>query len=406
MEFRGEARYAGTDWSQHNAASMWTLLEQQRTENHWRQVSAWRKTYELTSAHMSRLLAYRDRLAAVWPPEKSPAAAAYLSRLDQLIAHVRQTYEVATANYTTLAATIGALDTARSKMKKIHDEYVAMQRANQMHERAIAELPEDHVGRLTAKPPVSEAEFEKVNIRARSIMFDLSHTLLEAKAQIKQPTRYVPRTQLDGGDDYGFGGTPPVIPPITAIPTPAGPPITARPPATPAPVTPPTGTGPVLGGAAPVIGPAPVTPPGPNLVPSGPPSNVIGSPMVPPTPGLAGPLALGPSGKPSAGAIPRAVPPGGVIGGPPAAGFGQSQTAPSRRVNPVGGVINGQPVGGMLPAQPNQSMGSGARRQRDEYGRRWDPDNPWETEQGVEPVVRPPRPDGRFDPGTTIGFAR
>jgi hypothetical protein len=33
----------------------------------------------------------------------------------------------------------------------------------------------------------------------------------------------------------------------------------------------------------------------------------------------------------------------------------------------------------------------------------WDPDNPWETEEGVAPVVLPPAEAGRLDPGPAIG---
>jgi hypothetical protein len=36
----------------------------------------------------------------------------------------------------------------------------------------------------------------------------------------------------------------------------------------------------------------------------------------------------------------------------------------------------------------------------------WDPDNPWETDEGVAPVVLPARETGRIDPGPTIGLDR
>jgi hypothetical protein len=49
---------------------------------------------------------------------------------------------------------------------------------------------------------------------------------------------------------------------------------------------------------------------------------------------------------------------------------------------------------------------SGRSRDERESGREWDPDNPWETEEGVAPVVMPDRPDNRIDPGPAIGFNR
>ncbi|MFD0974221.1 hypothetical protein ACFQ3X_37355, partial [Plantactinospora endophytica] len=40
------------------------------------------------------------------------------------------------------------------------------------------------------------------------------------------------------------------------------------------------------------------------------------------------------------------------------------------------------------------------RRDADEPdGREWDPDNPWEVEQGVAPEIEPNREAGRHEPG-------
>jgi hypothetical protein len=36
---------------------------------------------------------------------------------------------------------------------------------------------------------------------------------------------------------------------------------------------------------------------------------------------------------------------------------------------------------------------------------RWDPDNPWQTDEGVAPVVLPSQ-EQRVDPGPAIGFDR
>lgn len=41
----------------------------------------------------------------------------------------------------------------------------------------------------------------------------------------------------------------------------------------------------------------------------------------------------------------------------------------------------------------------------EEANRRWDPDNPWETENGVDPVLLP-APEHRIDPGPSIGGTR
>jgi hypothetical protein len=49
--------------------------------------------------------------------------------------------------------------------------------------------------------------------------------------------------------------------------------------------------------------------------------------------------------------------------------------------------------------------GQMGRRERDKGDPRlWDPNNPWETAEGVDPVVRPPDEEGPTDPGPAIGL--
>jgi len=114
--------------------------------------------------------------------------------------------------------------------------------------------------------------------------------------------------------------------------------------------------------------------------------------------------------------------PGGVIGGNPGTrGLGQlgAGRAGSRRVNPVGGVIGegeggagsrrGVGAGGMSASErPAGMYGQGAAgrrpgRQDEGESEHWDPDNPWQTAEGVEPVVLPIEAQ-RVDPGPAIGL--
>lgn len=148
----------------------------------------------------------------------------------------------------------------------------------------------------------------------------------------------------------------------------------------------------------------------------------------------------------------RALPPGGIIGGSAPGGKGQAARPGMRRVNPVGGMIGeeasntrpsgqrlspygGEPMvsGGRSEAGPTaggragrgmsaaargrnatsggvasehpygQASGRRSNQQNDDEGLRWDPDNPWETAEGVDPVVMPPR-EQRIDPGPAIGL--
>jgi hypothetical protein len=261
---------------------------------------------------------------------------------------------------------------------------------------------------------------------------------------------------------------PPIVP--VPMPTYGGgasvsrPTTTARPVPTPnAPgVGPVLGAGPVLGGAGPGLAPNPVNPVLPGVSPPVPPTSPGAGLGLPPTlPPVSGATGRGPAsgplrgqpgtvGRPVSGGAnglphttpPRPMPPGGLIGGMPGMGLGQpgAGATPPRRVNPVGGVIGGggagtgptgaagsrpgagrasqfggahgvPPIGG-APGLGGDSHGmSGApgpgRRGASEGGsRRWDPDHPWETDEGVDPVVRPPDDEGPIDPGPAIGFGR
>nr|WP_236648621.1 hypothetical protein [Micromonospora sp. 4G51] len=227
-------------------------------------------------------------------------------------------------------------------------------------------------------------------------------------------------------------------------------------------VGPAAGAGPVLGAAAPGLAPPPLsaglsgmTAPVPPT--SGSPASGLGlPPALPPVsaaPGRVGapnPVDGRSSsvGKPVGGATglphttpPRPLPPGGLIGGTPGMGLGQPGRAavPPRRVNPIGGVIGGGGAGtaptgaagsrpgagrgllgahGAPPIGGAPSMGGahygtstapgrpGHREQIDGQPRRWDPDDPWETDEGVSPVVQPPDGEGPIDPGPAIGFGR
>lgn len=112
------------------------------------------------------------------------------------------------------------------------------------------------------------------------------------------------------------------------------------------------------------------------------------------------------------------MPPGGMIGGAPGVGLGQPTTArPSaKRINPIGGIIGetqpqnragvrgatGEHMGGYgMPYGQNGARNPGRDERGD--GSHWDPDNPWETAEGVSPVVMPSR-EQRIDPGPAIGL--
>jgi hypothetical protein len=447
----GGGGHSGTNWYAHDVAEMWAMLKDQQTDNHWRQVAGWKKTYQLTDAHLGWLGKYRDDLVAAWSPEKSTAAKAYVERLDQLIENVRQTHEAAVANYTVTSTAIGAIGMARSELKQVYDDYVAQQDARDptpsgTSSTAPSTAPSRTPSPLPGPPAANKAEIERLNAKARQIMSKLSGELSLAQVRLQPPPVYTQRRtiKVPNGDSDAYGGTgspPPPIPPIMTMSTatysaPTHGPAPGPAATVPAPTAP--GAGPILGGAGPsaapptvapappaVITPAPTQPlgglmptvPGPGMVPapgygSGTPFNpVTGSPIKPGTGGVAG--------------TPRAMPPGGIIGGAPGAGLGQPGIGASaaRRINPIGGLIGGNgagsrpisigadgtrgafgtgrsPVGGLSGGHQEPHRGAG------EPGQRWDPDNPWELTEGVAPVVLPAAEVRRIDPGPAIGLHR
>ena len=446
----GGGGYGGTDWSAKDVVAMWQALENQDTTPHWQLVSGWRKSYELTLQHMSQVKSYRENLAAAWPPEKSPAAAAYLARLDQLIESLQATYDAAVANYGAFSGATSALATSRVELKKVYDAYVANQ-TKLADFRAKASRP---VGGKAlappAKPPVTDAQMEQLNNQARVIMYGLSSEIIQARAILTKPKVYDPAMHRSGNGETSQDTpyTAPPIPPIVPLYPDEG---TSRPPthasgtALPAssvqPPVPPGGTGNhpglVLGGVTQgsVIAP-PTTGTGvslPAATGGGPITGIINPASILPTPsaGGTGRGAVNPYGPSSATrsasggmtpGAPRPLPPGGMIGGVPGTGVGPLGGNPrgAQRINPIGGVI--APSDSGRPTQPARATGQGAHsfiqqpqptspgggraRERHDTAQElptWDPENPWATVEGVSPVVVPP-PPRRVDPGPAIGL--
>ncbi|MBM7492464.1 hypothetical protein JOD64_003686 [Micromonospora luteifusca] len=455
---RGTGRTSGlTDWQLMDVNSMWACLQDHDTANHWKQVAGWRKVCDLAQTHLSRLQEYRRGLAEAWPPETSAASSTYLAELDELIDKVQRTHNAAAANYTALSAATQAIGTTRAALRKIHEEYATKFQQKQAYESMAAD-PKAVMGNRVTEAPVTDAELERLNVQARAAMFNLSSELQQAQATLQKPPPPPRRAgyQPNDPDVYGTSTQSPLIPPIVAVPmAPAVSPLHSPKPASvsPMPVHAP-GVGPVLGGIGSASTPATANPNPPGLTtpltagaPIGMPSDIPIRPIGELSPRTqAGPVNA-PNGnskeqaqrlKPSASS--RPLPPGGLIGGPPGIGLGQPGAGPTspRRVNPIGGVIGGggagtapsggagsrpgagrgfsvsqsiPPLGGApglaspAGAQPTTVRPSG-RRQPGSSSPHWDPDNPWETEKGVAPVVRPPDDEGPIDPGPAIGFTR
>ncbi|GGO03147.1 hypothetical protein [Micromonospora parathelypteridis] len=455
---RGTGRTSGlTDWQLMDVNSMWACLQDHDTANHWKQVAGWRKVCDLAQTHLGRLREYRRGLAEAWPPETSAASSTYLAELDELIDKVQRTHNAAAANYTALSAATQAIGTTRAALRKIHEEYATKFQQKQAYESMAAD-PKAVMGNRVTEAPVTDGELERLNVQARAAMFSLSSELQQAQATLQKPPA-APKSARQPDDPDVYGSYPaPVIPPIVPVPISTSTTTHARSAGpermSPAPVIP--GVGPVLGGATAGVPSAPtntatptiqtpgtVVPPapaGPGLAPGIPPGLPIGSSTAPAArtnqPGaLARPVNGGTDGGAARSTPPvRPAPSAGLIGGIPGLSTGPptGNAGAPRRINPVGGVIGGGnagtgptgsagsrpgggrsingsvggfPIGG-APGLPGSAGRPGILAESEEKSRRWDPDNPWETDQGVPPVVQPPDRDDPIDPGPAIGFSR
>jgi len=444
-----------TDWQLMDVTTMWACLQDHDTTNHWKQVAGWRKVCDLAREHLSRLQQYRHGLATAWPPETNDAARTYIHELDQLINKVQRTHDAASTNYTTLSAATQAISTTRTELKKIHDAYTTKLQEKQTYDATLND-PKAAIGSRVPDRPITNADLEQLNIQARGIMYGLSGELQQAQTMLQKPPPA--RSTRDPGntDIYGRSTAVPLIPPIVSFPLAP----TARPPALnphsssvqPVQSLTTPNAGPVLGGAGIGVAPPPTSPGLPTTQPPASPNSpppVGGLPALPigsTRTGTSGPSGWPIVGSPSSGNQARStpsgvggpMPPSGLIGGHPAMGLGQPGPGNNqpRRVNPAGGIIGGAgtaPAGsagsrpsvgrgigshGIAPIGGTPSSGRGTsdigstrpalgqQELANEEIDRWDPDHPWQTNQGVSPVVRPPDDEGPFDPGPAIGLNR
>lgn len=421
----------GTSWSAMDVPTMWSTIETQETTPHWEMLTGWRRSFELISQHMSQVRNYRENLATAWPPEKSQASAAYIAELDDLLTNLQQTYDAAVANHTAFSTATLSLSSARTELKQIYDTYTANQAKLEEFNAKPKPVQYGKAPVPPQKPPVTGAQQEELNSRARALMSGLSTDLVQARMSITTPATYTPTNRVyESRTNRGeTGDGAPAIPPVVPVfPTSENVRASGALATTPLPsaVDPSTSTrhpGIVLGGTQPGLVPLPDV--GHTAIQSPPTTGAPLPTVVSPTtvgpmppgrstanavtrPALGQPLMRsGPvSSSPPAGGRPLA--PGGVIGAVP--GMAPTPSAGSTsRVNPIGGVISPP---GQQPARGKTGggypMGTIGRtpgdNDRSGDSKKWDPDNPWETAVGV-PAVLTPAPEQPVDPGPAIGLS-
>jgi hypothetical protein len=379
---------------------MWTSAAAADTNMAWQQVSAWQRTYELLTYYATQLRIARNELTAVWPAEPGTAAASFVAYLDGLLLSIGNATEDAVANRQALTHVLSSLSTAKADMATLKtkwDEYEAEDRARAQNLSMVL-------------PHSAGADWRyQLNELARDRMTRNDQEVFEATGQMATPVVY--RPDYGGHHPSDGDGATPVAPPgdragtAVWVSTPVVTPVSDL------------GSGADLAGVPaqssaghPGGGAGLIPPIGPDGDPH---VGSSGSDRVPPLVSI----PVGGSRLPTAdrghltnpvrGSV-SATPPGGVIGSRPPGSSPQPHEPPAgaaggRRVNPVGGVIDGHAgpggVGGPVP------YGGGAAGRR-RLSIDPEPTHIWTVEQGVPGVIEP-APERPHLPGPgVIGIDR
>ncbi|GAA4969448.1 hypothetical protein GCM10025331_73180 [Actinoplanes utahensis] len=436
---------------------IWQMVQGQNRTGYEQLIQGWQQAADATERNIDYLEDYRSRLAASWPPSASPAAQACHDQLEAMIANMRVTWSTALSNRSTLETVAGALDSAYTAIARIYADYMRNQANLARYEQSI--LPPGQQQALTPESLAARGRQAVLEAEARAVMSALSTDLAVGKSMIRTPDEYRLTWQNDsesadaGGDGAAagaFAGGSSALSLFTlrdqqaatrvardAMPLVQDRPVTATP-VTVTPVLGDTGTGPTLVGTHPTNtgpGTSPATTPGQTGLPAhhntvnpvqnlpGPnrmPTTNWGDPAGRPSTTVRSPSAMKPMGGETLGAPSgrgqQATHPnllggsgtgtGRPMGGHPG-GHAGGMTRGVQRVNAVGGVIGETAA----PGRPNPGLPGtpGGRGRRDgepadrTAGRSWDPDNPWETDDGVTPVLDT-APRTTINPGPAIGL--
>ncbi|GAA2886035.1 hypothetical protein Acy02nite_42120 [Actinoplanes cyaneus] len=432
----------GTDWALKSVPEMWSMIAAHDGTAHKNLLLTWLQSADLLIDHLSRVKRYRDNLAEAWPPDKSQAAAKYLDRLDDLIAHLTSTYEAAVENHRALGAATSSIVGARFKLEPIYREYTANQQELSAYEaklRTNAQVVGKYRAILPTPPTAVEARQFELQLQAQSLMSALSTDLAQAQLNITTPQHYKPAEKMGPPSEpidsdsnnlhpsslplsasYGNPQTNPASEAKTlnrndshssedaneGYLNPHNHPSTPLQAATEIPRSP----TPALSGIEPSFSQLP------SQLPSGPSEsmpNTNGSTTYT-TPGVAAQYPRTKGATPGIGHLaepfrsgnpgtPRSIA-GGVIGGDPVVAIPRAggSTNQTQRVNPNGGII-GHPGSALNP------LGATTRSKRLEESHQhrtaWDPDDPWQVDKGIAPVLLPPEKQ-EIDPGPAIGLPR
>jgi hypothetical protein len=350
-----------TNWTPYSVPELAGILDDDLTSA-WEQVGAWFSADAMLDDAASKLAEARSGLAAVWPPDSSPAAQTFFQVVDALTDSMKKTALAANTNANALSQVLDNHSDTKSKVEGLRSAWTVTQKMAS----SDPEFP-------------SPAEWQSsLNVEAQQHMTAADNVINEyASTLVVPPVIPVPGwidpvTVIPGSDGNPTtpgGRSRSVASPVAGMPIPTG---GGSPP--PAGATPLPGVPILTGGGSPPPGGGPGRPPtGPGLPglppppggPGGP--GGPGAPTGPAAPGIpmpASPIPVAPGfpggglvpGEPGSGGGITGRPGGGTVGFPGEAGF-PGESTPGTGLIGIGGGLSG--AGGSAGLPPGEVLPGG-----------------------------------------------
>ncbi len=306
-----------TNWTPYSVPELAAILDDDLTSA-WEQVGAWFSADAMLDDAASKLAEARSGLAAVWPPESSPAAQTFFQVVDALTESMTKTALAANTNANALSQVLDNHTDTKSKVDGLHSAWTVNQK--------LAPADPDVFANPAQWQSGLNAQAQQHMTAADNVINEYASTLVVPPV-IPVPGWIDPVTVIPGSD--GTSSTPGGGGPTSGLGGPGGgvPPTTGGGSPPPSGLVPPLPGVPILtGGGAPPSGGGPGRPsPGPGMP---------GLPVPPGGPGAPG--GPGTPGGPGGPGIPVPVVP-----------------APTGSSGPGGGTTPGEPGGGgSLPREP------------------------------------------------------
>ena len=384
------------DWAGANLPTMWNSAQAADTQMAWQQVTAWQRTYDLLLHHEGRLKACRDELTYAWPPDRSPAATAFVEYIDGLLISIGRAKQDAVENHRALALVLTSLSATKSDMAKLKAEW-------DQHEaedaNMAANLPNDLFASgenwqetLNEKARVRMAQDDQEVFEAKQKMVDITPAMGEpiyAGEPFDPYSRSTGPGASSNGSRSGTTGSSswmysPSIPPVPTSDPGAG----------------------LAGGAIPDTNRLPgQAPPGASGAGQGPSRNAVSAPpaLAPvgrnlPTSSFGRDVAVPGRTSVATGVgrvVGRRVPASPTEGAIPREA-GMARQPRSTRVGPVGGVINGMGTGSSAPMTSMGRTSASNIEDREPMALLQ-----WEVAEGGTPIIEP-APERPFELGPGV----